>query len=178
MENQPERPNHEIKQINPMDMHAPIETTILIGLSLPDGRTAGLKFEMTSGVIPTRAEIKAVVDACTPESLRASDIPKGARLMTKPEFVAMMTKRATGIAIPMPGDQSFVPANCEIPKEILIDAIHGVGAPRDSALESDYIQRGWANYGKDGEPDWTWTHEALAKLPDDILLALYRRITA
>lgn len=182
MDDQPEKqhPQHQLVKLEPLDMHGPIEVIIAVYVKLPDQRVATLNFRQLAGNIPTRSEIKATMDACLiVDSDTGTSLPAGTRLLTKPEFVAHYTKKETGFELAMPGNQSFVPASCEIPKEILIDAIRGAGAPKDAALKDDYMQRGLAFlYGGECDDAWNWNPDTLAALPDDILLALYRRITA
>lgn len=176
MENIPHNP-HEVVKLDPIDMHGPVETSVIIHIRLPDGRNAHLAFQMEPGRIPTRAAIKEVVDACLdPQNMEASAVPQGTRVLTKPEFVEHITKRETGRAIPMPGESNWVPASCEIPHGMLVHAIQGVGGPDN--LETEYITRGLAKYiGPGDNYVFTWDCEKLAELPDDMLLEIYRRIT-
>lgn len=174
------KPQHELVQLDPVDMHGPVETKIVIHVMVPDAKTktmkaARLNFAMNVGVIPTRAEIKEVVDAClNPENMVASSIPDGTRLMTKAEFVAHVTTREAGRAIPMPGNQDYVPSTSEIPRQVLIHAIFGRGVP--VSREDEFVNKGMAAFtGNQHNPRWDWTI-GIEKLTDDELLALYKEI--
>jgi hypothetical protein len=160
------------------DMHGPITTMIDIYVMLPDGRVGKLQTRMAVGVIPTRAEIKAVLDATmTPESIKESSIPAGTRLLTKPEFIAHILKMEGGAELPMPGDQQFVAVPGDIPHQMLIYAV--MGAPVPGYLMSEYIDRGLAKYvGPDDRYVFTWGYEKLDALPEGVLRAIYERITS
>lgn len=161
------------------DMHGPITTKVDIFVKLPEGRVAKLTTRMAIGVVPTRAEIAAVLAAAmTPESIKASSIPAGTRLLTKPEFIAHILKMEGGEEIPMPGDQQFVAVPGDISHGMLVHAIKGAELSDD--LEDEYIDRGLAKiyYGPHGDEAFTWVHEKLDAMPEGVLRAIYERITA
>lgn len=161
------------------DMHGPITTKVDIFVKLPDGRVATLQTRMAIGVVPTRAEINAVLAAAmTPESIKASSIPAGTRLLTKKEFVAHMLRTEGGDEIPMPGDQQFVAVPGDVPKAMLIHAIVGAGFPT-FAIADEYTVRGMAVYvGNQWNEKWEWQRAALDAQPEGVLRAIYERITA
>lgn len=168
-----QKPDHKLVELEPIDMHGPVEVTAALYVLLPDGRPATLNFKMLSGQIPARADIKAALDAMmTPASMEESSIPAGTRLMTKPEFVAHVTKQETGQAMTIPGDQHFVPVQPNIPHGMLVHAIAGVGVPEQ--LADEYRARGLVE--RDGVGDY-WNNDRLADLPGDVLLAIYERLT-
>lgn len=164
----------EMKPLDPIDMHAPIEVHIKI-YATPDGKTVSLmQAIMPPGRYPSIEQMRAMVGtALTPEQEA-----QGGRLLLKPEFIAHITKRELGTALPMAGDQHFVPAPCEIPHKMLVHAICGAGVPFDMGKE--YLARGLAiDTLNDSRYDdaFTWDAAALDKQPGDVLLALYERIT-
>lgn len=164
----------EMKPLEAMDMHAPVEVTITVRMVLESGETARVMYDMRPGQIPTRAEIEeAIKPALDVELLKALPMQGNARPMTKPEFVAFITKRAAGQPIPMAGDQHFVPAPCEIPHSMLVHAICGAGISDD--LLGEYKSRALALETMHGP---RWDRAALDKQPDDVLLAIYKRVTA
>lgn len=159
------------------DMHGPITTKVDIFVKLPDGRVGKLQTRMAVGLIPTRAEIKSVLEAAmSPET--APSIPAGTRLLTKPEFIAHILKMEGGEEIPMPGDQQFVAVPGDVPKAMLIHAIVGAGFPT-FAIADEYTVRGMAVYvGNQWDEKWEWDRAALNAQPEGVLRAIYERIAS
>ncbi len=176
MNNQQKKPQHELVKLEPMDMHGPVEVTIAIHVMVPSLGKRRLSFRMPPGVIPTRAEIMEVYDAClSPDAMQASGIPTGTRVMSKPEFVAHVTERESGSAMPMPGSQEYVRPDSEIPKQVLIDAICGRGFPSMEDAES-WTKAGMAKEtGDQHNYKWEWDREALKDLTNTELWNIYRR---
>lgn len=167
----------EVKPLEAMDMHAPVEVTITVRMVLESGETARVMYDMRPGQIPTRAEIEeAIKPALDVDLLKALPMQGNARPMTKPEFVAFITKRAAGQPIPMAGDQHFVPAPCEIPHAMLVHAVAGTVIP--SEIVEEYEARGLILSSDDYPYYYEWVRAELDKQPDDVLLALYKRVTA
>lgn len=172
--------DHKLVELEPIDMHGPILVTANAYLYLPDGRPAKLSFQMEPGQIPSRAKVKATLDAlASPEALAESSVPPGTRLMTKPEFVAHVTKQETGQSMTMPGDQHFVPVPGDVPHAMLVHAVMGVWANGefDMDLEDEYISRGLGELTRGLTRCFKWNKSALDALPDDVLIAIYERIT-
>lgn len=178
------RTNPLLTQLEPIAMHGPIEIVVKVHVRVPSGKNATLEFIMPAGRIPAQSEIKEAVDACmTPESMAASSIPHGTRALTKPEFVEVITRRDTGAAIPMPGNQEWEPSTSGIPKGMLVHAICGAEIPENSVLGGEYVQRGlayekWevAGHG-DNRVTYRWNRAKLAELPEDMLLTIYKRVS-
>lgn len=160
-------------------MHGPITTMVDIYVMLPNQRVAKLHTRMAVGVIPTRAELKAVLEAAiAPESIEASSIPAGTRLLSKAEFVEHILKMEGGQPVPLPGDQAFEAVPGDVPHGMLVNAIAGAGLPT-MAMADEYTERGLAVYvGSQWNEKWEWNRRALDDLPDDVLRAIYERITA
>jgi hypothetical protein len=89
--------------------------------------------------VPTRSAMQDVIDACLdPGTDSANGIPPGTRLMTKPEFVAHITLRDTGAALALPGNQEFTPTIIEIPRQMIIHAIHGAFGLTSAGIAQQY----------------------------------------
>jgi hypothetical protein len=115
--------------LEPRDMHGPVEVRMFVRFKVGD-KNASMEMMFPPGTLPTRSEQIALLDSVMdPAKLAASPAPAGTRAMTKPEFVEYLTKRETGQATPMQGDQHFVPAQCEIPHGMLVHAIVGAQLP-------------------------------------------------
>jgi hypothetical protein len=139
-----------------------------------DGKVGSLTFKAETGRLPTRAQQVAMLDAfMDPEKRAHAETLKDLRPLTKPEFVEFMMLRIAGQAIPLPGNQEFVPSTCDIPHGMLVDAIVGAGVP--GTIWQEYRTRGLSFMGDAGRE--VFDEEKLAALPDDELLAIYRRIT-
>jgi hypothetical protein len=166
-----------IQQLPPIPMHAPVEIHIVNYMRLPDGRTASITFHMPFGRIPTRLEIKEAADAMmSPESFAESSIPAGTRPLTKPEFVAHITKRETGEAIPVPGSQEWEMTPIEIPHGMLVHAIMGAGF-KTMEMGEHFTQRGLAEHtGNQWNEKWGWKKDKLSALPTEVLLAIYKEV--
>lgn len=166
----------DMQPLAPMDMHAPVEITIAVRMVLADGQVGRVLYDMQPGRIPSRAEImEAVKPALDVDLLRALPMQGNPRPMNKPEFVAFITTRAAGAPVPMEGDQHFVPVPCDIPHAMLVHAICGVALK--SQFVDEYTERGLRVYIGDRH-DTRWDRAALEQQPDDVLLAIYRRIAA
>jgi hypothetical protein len=156
-------------------MHGPVEVSVIMHVKLPDGRDARLTFAMETGIIPTYTDIRSVVNNClTTDSIAVNGIHPGTRLMTKPEFVAHITRRETGAAIPLPGDQEFMKSTTDIPRGILIHAVLGRGVP--VGMTDDLMARGLIEFdGNQHNESFVFTN-AIEKLNDAELLDLYLEI--
>lgn len=164
----------KLTTLPPTAMHAAVEVQVRIHVDMPGHGNKVLRFMMPPGHIPTRTEVQGIVDAClSPASMAESSIPAGTRMLTKPEFVKVLTLRDVGIAIPMPGNQEFEPPGTDIPKEVLVHAVMGAGLPYD--LGEEYAERGLAELGRH-EDRYLWIEEQLAELPEDMLLTIYKRV--
>lgn len=161
-----------------MDMHAAVEIKISAYMRKPDGTIGTLAAYAQPGQLPTRAEQLAIVAALiAPESLQVAGAPAGTRPLNKREFVAHITKRASGMEIPMPGNPEFVPAGCEIPHSLLVHAIVGAGEFASMETCAEYEQRGLMKFiGNQHNPKWGWDQKKLAELPEDMLLTIYKRV--
>lgn len=176
-----QNPKLEILPLEPMDMHAPIEVTVAVRMMTKDGKSARIMYEMPPGQVPTRAAILEAISPVTdPEMLKVFPLTEDARPMTKPEFVAHITTRATGAPVPMAGDQHFVPAPPDIPHGVLVHAICGAGFGKGGyATPIEMTERGLAKFtGNQWNEDWSWDAAALGKQPDDVLLSIYKQVTA
>lgn len=164
-------------KLEPIDMHGPIEVSAAIYARLPSGGIGRMELRMEPGKIPTAEVVKDSMDNVLTDNAGAG-IPPGTRLLTKPEFVAHITKRDTGAAFELPGDQHFVAVPTEIPTAMLVHAIVGVGLPGYD-LPIEFTERGLATFtGNQWNEGWSWNHDALTQQPADVLLAIYERITA
>lgn len=160
-----------------IEMHGPYEVRITVRFKLPDGQIGAMDVFTEPGLLPTRAQQLAIVNALNdPAQLIAAGAPRGVRLLGKSEFIEWMTKRATGRAIPVPGNQEYVPASCEIPHDMLVHAIMGTSVRKE--LAEEYAGRNLLEIGDDDAGTLHWNLDLLAALPDTILLAMYQRITA
>ena len=180
MSNKPTDLNHAPVELEPMDMHGPIEVNMFIHVMLPDGKNAKLRFMPPAGQIPMPEDFQDFIDAAgDPAHHEASGMPAGVRLLTKPEFVALITKRETGQAMQLPGEQHFVPCEPQyaIPRQMLIHAIYGAGIP-SMQLACELVERGLTRFaGNQHNERWEFTH-TVEKLDDDALANLYAEITA
>jgi hypothetical protein len=164
----------ETINLGALALHGPVEIRILTHVRLPDGRNANLEFQMPPGRIPTRLAMKEVMDAClSPESMAESSIPVGTRLLTKIEFVEMLTKREDGKAITLTGEQPWEPTTVDIPRHMLQHAVIGAGVPKE--LAGEYVGRGLA-YFSQMHGKHVWNDAKLDELPDELLYSLYQRI--
>jgi hypothetical protein len=170
---------HDPIALEPVDMHGPVEVSIKVYMKLPDGKAGSLTLTAAPGQLPTRAEQIAMLDAVLDADKRAqSALPEGVSPLTKPEFVRHITRRETGLALDIPGDQHFVPAACEIPHDMLVNAIAGAGFPT-MELADEFTKRGMAKFtGNQWNEKWEWDKSAIAALPDAMLLAIYQRVAA
>jgi hypothetical protein len=166
---------HQLLELEPIDMHGPVEVSVRVYGKTADGKVGSLTFKAETGRLPTRAQQVAMLDAfMDPEKRAHAETLKDLRPLTKPEFVEFMTLRIAGQAIPLPGNQEFVPSTCDIPHEMLVHAVMGAGC--DAMFGDEHEARGIAEY-LDGPNKFAWIESALEALPDDELLAIYRRIT-
>jgi len=169
-----QNPKFEVLPLDPMDMHAPIEVTVAVRMKTEDGKTARALYDMPPGVIPTRVQIaEAIAPALDLELLKVFPHEGNAVPMSKPEFVAFITKRATGEAIPMAGEQQFVPVPAEIPHSMLVHAI--IGAAEFGGNGFDVMQD-YDAVDLDSEDNRVYKKSMLSALPYDELLAIYERI--
>ena len=171
-----------------MDMHGPIEVSIKVYMQLPSGEVGAMSVLAPPGVLPTRAELAAMLDeVLDPAKLAASAVPPGTKPQSKTEFVKHITKRETGLAMTLPGDPQFVATTSEIPHGMLVHAIQGVDIESEidlsvaAELVNDYAERGFMIINRtpneQNKVAIAWNTEALDALPDDVLLAIYSRIT-
>jgi hypothetical protein len=165
---------HQLLELEPIDMHGPVEVSVRVYGKTHDGKVGSLTFKAETGRLPTRAQQVAMLDAFMDPGKRAhAETLKDLRPLTKPEFVEFMMLRIAGQAIPLPGNQEFVPSTCDIPHDMLVHAICGVD-PVHSEDWPEYAERRLA-YENEGR--YYWNDENLEALPDYELLAIYRRIT-
>jgi hypothetical protein len=180
MSNKP--PREEPIELEPVDMHAPVEIKVSVHLKLDDGRSAVMDFLMPSGRIPTRQEIVAAVQATM--STDGAGEP-GYRLMDKTEFVKHITMRDAGVALVLPGNKDFVPSAVDVPHSMLVHAIAGASfefSNEGFALAKTFEDRGLLRSSTSGhggcDSSHYWDRRALMALADDELLAIYQRVTA
>lgn len=168
------------------EVHAPVEVTFSVYVQLPDGRMGSMRAAMPPGQIPSRAAMKLVLDSFTDADGKIPGAPVGARLATRGEFVSHLVKRETGEAFALDAGAQYLPIPSDIPHAMLVHAICGGAGFEYSnegfALAKEYENRGlltttWSGHGA-CDPHHNWNRTALAKLPDDVLLALYARVTA
>lgn len=151
------------------DMHGPVEVDVRVYFKQENGVIGRMTFTHPTGQLPTRTDLAQYMEAANVEAAKS-----GASLPTKPEFVAHVTRRETGKAIPMAGARHWVQASSEIPREVLMHALTGIGSQwkREQVRES-YVSRGLAlddGYGL------VWNAEKLAAMTDCELEAMYREV--
>ena len=154
-------------ELEPMDMHGPVEVSITVFAKKKSGELGRLTFTHPSGLIPTRAELAGYMEAAQ-QALPGLE----AEFPSKPEFVAHLTQRETGKAIPMAGARHYLVASCEIPHSMLVHAIIGSGIPNNNR---SLHESGVLGYGDAGGAEWD--RVALEKLTDYELEALYREVS-
>lgn len=156
------------------ELHAPVEVTLAVYMQLPDGKIGTMRATMPPGQLPSRGELNLVLGSFTDEDGHIPGAPKGARLLSRSEFVSHITKRETGAPFQMPTDAQFSPMPSDIPHGMLVHAILGTGLPlRDG---EEYLERGLVYYcHRDG---YLWSKEKLVELPDAMLMAIYQRVGA
>jgi hypothetical protein len=170
------KPEYQLLQLDDKLMNAPVELKMKVQLMLLSGKSANLEFFLPPGQIPTRAHLLEILDSCRkPGGLDHANIPLGSRLMNKAEFVAHITKRETGMEIPLQGDRAFAPSTVEIPRPMLMHAIHGQGEPARNDVATRYLEAEAAAIDNGG--CWNWHQHELDKLDDNELMNLYREIT-
>jgi hypothetical protein len=159
-----------------LEMHAPVEVLVTVYVRLPGEQMGKLTAIMPVGQIPGRAEIKAVFDDFANAAAAGSipGAPFGARMPTRGEFVSHIVKRETGEPFAIDPDAKYAPLPLDIPRQMLVHAICGTGVP--DQMTKEYEARGLTYMGDMGWHEW---HEMeLDKLPDDMLMAIYQRVTA
>lgn len=96
-------------ELEPMDMHGPVEVSITVYARKKNGEIGRLTFTHPAGRIPTQLELAEYLKA-------AQDAMPGleATYPSKDEFVAHLTTRETGRPIPMAGSMEYVPLDGEV----------------------------------------------------------------
>lgn len=94
-------------ELAPMDMHGPVEVSITVFAKTESG-VGRMTFTHPSGLIPTQLELASYLDVAREEAGKTNAV-----LPTKAEFVAHVTKRETGLPIPMENCGDFIPV--EVP---------------------------------------------------------------
>lgn len=155
------------------ELHAPVEVTFSVYIRLPDGRMGTMRATMPPGQIPSRSELKQVFDGFASAGGAIPGAPLGARLPTRGEFVSHIVKRETGQAFALDAGAQYSPLPSEIPHQMLVHAICGAGVPPTMAKE--YEARSLAYMGDMGWHEWY--EGQLDALPDDILMAIYKKVT-
>lgn len=156
-------------ELEPMDMHGPVEVDVRVYIKKPDGIIGRMTFTHPVGQLPTRAELAGYMEAAQQEAQKV-----GAELPSKPEFVAHLTQRETGKAIPMAGARHWVQASSEIPRGVLVHAIVGTGVPGMDRWD-DFFGRGLAYLNLTN--GFMWRKEALEAMTDYELESLYREVS-
>lgn len=87
----------------PTPMHGPIEVQMLVYVRTADGQIGKLTIGFPYGVIPTQDDLK---EALAVLGMTGEGLPAGSRLLTKPEFVKHITRKA-GQEMTMPGNQDW-----------------------------------------------------------------------
>lgn len=158
------------------ELHGPVEVKLSVYMKLPDGQIGSMGVILQPGRLPTRGELHAVFTHSTLSI--AGEIPGapvGARPLTRSEFVAHVTKRETGAPFLMPADAEFAPVPADVPHMMLVHAIMGAGVWPE--LQPEFEERGLGHFSHIVNR-FDWDEEALAALPDDMLLAIYERVSA
>lgn len=155
------------------ELHAPVEVSISVYISLPDGRMGTMRATLPPGQIPSRGELKQVFDGFASASGAIPGAPVGARLATRGEFVSHIVKRETGQAFALDAGAQYSPLPGDVPHGILVNAILGVGV--DDSLIPEYKPRGLIVETMQGAK---WLKLGLVGLPDDELMSIYKRVSA
>lgn len=159
----------KLEELPEIAMHGPVEVSMVVHVMTPEGKSARITMSNQVGVIPEQWDLAKMMGGCL---FAESGIPDGTRFMSKPEFVAHITKRETGQSTPMVGNQEFEPIHKEAtlvcaPKMMLIDAVLGRGfKPSDV----DRME-------EEGILVLQWDREELEKLDEAQLLEIYNEIT-
>lgn len=168
---------YELKTLPHVAMAGPIEFSMIVHIMTPEGKSSRFTMHLEPGIIPTPAHVKNILANCLKDSTGL--IPEGTRLMTKPEFIAHLTKRETGVEVPMEGAQVFEPPEDTIDKVMLVDAMCGRGF-RSEEEAQQWVKDGFAiaelmmaGHG-DRRPDYRWNRDKLNMLDETTLLRMYR----
>ena len=173
---------YELKTLPHVAMAGPVEFSMIVHITTLEGKSGRFTMHLEPGIIPAPAHVKNILANCLKDE--TGNIPIGTRLMTKPEFIAHVTKRETGAAIVMEGPQVFEPPEDAIDKGMLVDAIIGKGIRNDNPEYSEagerwvkdgFARKEWDRIGH-GE-NWAayrWNREKLDLLDETTLLKIYR----
>jgi len=165
----------KLQELPEISMQGPIEITMTVHCVTTDGKNARMELFLEPGIIPNQERLQYLLDSSR-VGLKdeVGDIPAGTRMMTKPEFVAHITKRGTGQAIPMPGSQEFEPIHKPVTatKKMLVHAI--LGCDGLDYFDEDKWERGLC---EDIGGNAVWIKSKLVNLEESQLLELYNEIT-
>ena len=164
---------YELKTLPHVAMAGPVEFSMIVHIMTPEGKSGRFTMQLETGIIPTPAHVKNILANCLNDA--SGNLPKGTRLMNKPEFIAHITKRETGVEVPMEGPQVFEPPEDTIDKQMLVDALCGRGF-RTMEEAAQWTKDGFATQtsgGMAGEK-WEWNRKKLELLDETTLLRMYR----